>query len=471
MDEDFDKCGILNKKNNILEKLQYKNQRMNRNKPYWRGYLNGLVLLVILFSESCSLNHKLERKVDRFIKKSTILNDHPVGFALSDLNDGQIIYEKDADKYFTPASNTKLFTFYAGLKMLSDSIPALRYIEKGDSLIFWGTGDPSFLQRRLKGVNALSFLQSSHKQLFFSPGRYSGNFYGQGWSWDDYNDYYQAEITELPLLDNLIEISNNKGKIRVSPAQFNDCLLKDSLAVNPAFYLTRDFNTNVFRYPAKTVLPENYNQLIPYKTSTLITLSLLSDSLHRPVQLISMKMPSTAKTVYNMPSEQVLREMMLPSDNFIAEQLLLVYSNQFQSALSGTDAIKYILEKYLKDLPDLPRWVDGSGLSRMDLFTPRDIVMLLRMIDKELHNREKLFSLLPAGGKTGTLKNAYPKTDHPFVYGKTGTLSNNYNQSGYLLTKKGRILTFSLMNNNFVDSQADVRKEMAKMITYIHDKF
>ncbi|SEA94387.1 D-alanyl-D-alanine carboxypeptidase/D-alanyl-D-alanine-endopeptidase [Pedobacter hartonius] len=437
-------------------------------KPY---SIHVFALLLALFWAGCAADRKIERKVSRLIKGSSILNNHPVGFALSDLENGKVIYEKDADKYFIPASNTKLFTFYGGLKMLPDSIPSLRYIERGDSLIFWGTGDPSFLQSRLKGVNALNFLRTSGKQLFFSAGRYSGNFYGMGWSWDDYNDYYQAEITELPLMDNLIAVTSENGRLRVSPAKFKHSLMKDSLNTAKTFSLTRDFTENRLRHPDIGTMPKGYEQQIPYKTSTQLTLSLLTDTLHRPVGLVLMGMPSTAKTIYNVPSEQVLREMMLPSDNFIAEQLLLVYSNQFQPLLSGSDAIQYIREKYLAGLPDKPRWVDGSGLSRMDLFTPRDIVALLKMIDQQVNNREKLFSMLPAGGKTGTLKNAYPKTDQPFVYGKTGSLSNVYNQSGYLLTKKGRTLSFSFMNNNFVSPVADLKKEMARVITYIHEKF
>jgi D-alanyl-D-alanine carboxypeptidase/D-alanyl-D-alanine-endopeptidase (penicillin-binding protein 4) len=440
-------------------------------KPYKLYSLYIFTLLFVLLFAGCAADRKIERKVSQVFKKSAILNKHPVGFALSDLENGKIIYQKDADKYFVPASNTKLFTFYAGLKMLPDSIPSLRYIERGDSLIFWGTGDPSFLQSRLKGVNALNFLRSSRKQLFFSAGRYTGNFYGMGWSWDDYNDYYQAEITELPLMDNLITVTSQNGKVRVSPRQFNDCLINDSLDRTKKFNVIRDFSSNGLRHPGNGLMPAIYEQQIPYKTSTALTLSLLADTLHRAVGLIRMEMPETAKTIYNLPSEQVLREMMLPSDNFIAEQLLLVYSNHFQSRLSSTDAIQYIQEKYLAGLPDKPRWVDGSGLSRMNLFTPRDIIALLKMIDQQINNRERLFSLLPAGGRTGTLRNAYPKTNHPFVYGKTGSLSNVYNQSGYLLTKKGRTLSFSFMNNNFVSPVADLKKEMAKVITYIHDKF
>lgn len=437
------------------------------------GYIRCFYVLAILgivFFESCSANRQMSRKVNAFLKNSPVLNDHLVGFALSDLDKGAVICEKEADKYFIPASNTKLFTFYAGLKLLPDSVPALRYIERGDSLIFWGTGDPSFLEGRLKGVNAFNFLRSSGKQLFFSAGRYTGNAYGQGWAWDDYADPTQAEISELPLFGNLVTVKGKAGKLNISPAHFNDCFNRDSLSSARAFEVVRKVDQNEFTYPAVT-LHEGYTQQIPYRTSTATTLSLLSDSLHLPVQLISMKMPATAKTIFNVQSEPVFREMLLTSDNFIAEQLLLVYTNQLQDQLSGTDAIHYILQKYLSALPNRPRWVDGSGMSRMNLFSPRDMIMVLHLIDSTMNNREKLFSMLPAGGNRGTLKNAYPKNDQPYVFAKTGTFSNNYNQSGYLVTKKGRVLSFSLMNNNFITPLAKVKEEMARMIIFIHDKF
>ena len=163
--------------------------------------------------------------------------------------------------------------------------------------------------------------------------------------------------------------------------------------------------------------------------------------------------------------------MLLPSDNFLAEQLLLSYANRLGVELNTSKVIDYVTKNYLSTLPDPPRWVDGSGLSRGNLFTPRDIVKLLELIYLEVGNQQKLFAMLPAGGKTGTLKNAYPKTDSPFVFGKTGTLSNNHNQSGYVVTKSGRVLIFSFMNNNFVEPTATVRKEMGRIMTFIHEKF
>jgi D-alanyl-D-alanine carboxypeptidase/D-alanyl-D-alanine-endopeptidase (penicillin-binding protein 4) len=419
---------------------------------------------------ACSVNQRMARKVNRLFNGSEIVDQYHVGFALYDPAKQQMIYGKNADTYFTPASNTKLFTFYAGLKMIPDSIPSLRYVKQGDSLIFWGTGDPSFLQTELKGTKAFDFLKNSGKELFFAPGRYSGTFYGQGWAWDDYNDYYQAEITELPLMDNLLAVSADRNRLSISPLALSNCVMLDSAADGGDFNVQRAFDQNSFSYP-NVAIPADYHQQIPYKTSTILTLNILADTLKKPIGLIHMQMPATAKTIYNMKSDSVFKAMLLPSDNFIAEQLLLVYSNQISADLSSTNAITYIRQKYLSNLPGKPAWVDGSGLSRGNLFTPRDIVSVLDSIYVTVRDNKKLFSMLPAGGKSGTLKNAYPKTDHPFVFGKTGSLSNNHNQSGYVVSKKGKVYIYSFMNNNFVLPSSAVRAEMARIITYIHEQF
>jgi len=435
-----------------------------------KKYKLYLIFLSAIIFSACSTNKIIAHKVSKEIKKSQIINKYQVGFALYDMKKKETIFQKDADKYYTPASNTKLYTFYAGLKMMPDSIPSLRYVEQGDSLIFWGTGDPSFLHTQLKGVNAYNLLKTTNKKLFFSPGRYTGDFYGNGWQWDDYNEYYQAEINELPLFDNMVLISaKEKGKMEILPQTFASCFVLDSTNLKP-FKVTRDFTANRFVYP-KTEIAAKYGQQVPYKVSTSTTVNLLSDTLSKYIGIVNMKMPASAKTIYNAKSDSVFKQMMLPSDNFIAEQLLLVYGNKIGDELNTAKTIAYINENYLSALPDKPKWVDGSGLSRGNLFTPRDMIKLLELIYGEVNNQEKLFNMLPAGGKTGTLKNAYPKTDNPFVFGKTGSLSNNHNQSGYVITKSGRVLIFSFMNNNFVLPTADVRKEMVRIMTYIHDNF
>src|SRR5476649_2345723 len=160
-------------------------------------FLSATLLLIIAIVHTGYAKKLKKRKVKKLFKHSLIVNDHFTGFALYDLDKQQMIYELNSDKYFTPASNTKLFTFYTCLKMLGDSIPGLQYVNRNDSLIFWGTGDPSFLQSDLKAAKAYKLLKNSTSNIYFSAGRYTGNFYGDGWPYGDYNDYYQAEINEL----------------------------------------------------------------------------------------------------------------------------------------------------------------------------------------------------------------------------------------------------------------------------------
>src|SRR4029077_3290669 len=89
----------------------------------------------------------------RFIKKElqeteTQLHEH-VGFYLYDIASEKIKFDYNGSKYFTPASNTKIFTLYTSLRLLGDSIASLKYVLKGDSLIFQGLGDPSLLNKNV----------------------------------------------------------------------------------------------------------------------------------------------------------------------------------------------------------------------------------------------------------------------------------------------------------------------------------
>lgn len=433
-----------------------------------------LILTCCLFlcSRNAGAGPIKKRKVKKLFKHSAIVNDHFTGFALYDLDKKKMIYELNSDKYFTPASNTKLFTFYTCLKMLGDLIPALQYTIHNDSLVFWGTGDPAFLHSDLKGINGFNFLKNSNKHLYFANGRYENDFYGAGWTWDDYQGYYQAEITELPMEDNVAVIYADKNdSLKIKPAYLQRYLKRDSTYRPAKFSVKRDFNSNAFVYPA-TAVPPGFKQDLPWKTSNDLTIAMLEDTLKQQVTPINLPLAADAKTIYDANADTVYKHMLQPSDNFIAEQLLLVCASTRFKKLNSDSVISYSKAHFLTDLPDVPQWVDGSGLSRQNLFTPRSIIAILCKILDEVKNDELVHSLLPAGGVAGTIKNAY-KTDNGevFVWAKTGSLSNNYSQSGYLVTRKGRRLAFSFMNNNFTRPTREVRDEMVRIMTYIHEKW
>jgi D-alanyl-D-alanine carboxypeptidase/D-alanyl-D-alanine-endopeptidase (penicillin-binding protein 4) len=439
---------------------------------FYPVFLYSACFLLTSFLFSCTTQRVPKRKIRMLIEESAINHDHFTGFALYDPEKKEMIYQSNADKYFIPASNTKLYTFYTALQMLGDSIPGLRYINKGDSLIFWGTGDPSFLHSTIKSTKAYELLKQTSKKLFYAD-NYTGNFYGLGWPYGNYGDYYQAEINALPVEDNVAVITpDHHGGLLIKPSYLQKFLMQDSAFHPKSFMVKRNLFDNGFAYPTG-VIPDKYRGEVPWKTSLELTQALLQDTLKKSVEIIKMNMPDTAKILYSVAADSVYKSMLLPSDNFIAEQLLLVCSSTLPGGKLNTQTvIAYSKKNFMRDLPDEPQWVDGSGLSRQDLFTPRTTIALLQKIADKIGSEKRLHNLLPTGGVSGTLRNAY-KTDNgvPFVWGKTGSLSNNHNQSGYIITRKGKRLLFSYMNNNFTRSTTDIRGEMVRIITEIHNRF
>jgi serine-type D-Ala-D-Ala carboxypeptidase/endopeptidase (penicillin-binding protein 4) len=407
-----------------------------------------------------------------FVKKEIAiaekeLKDH-IGFMLYDPSSGKTIYEHQSARYFTPASNTKIFTLYTSLQLLGDSIPALKYVIKDDSLIVWGTADPSFLYPEVyQNKKTFDFLSDSSKKLFISTKNFRTTSLGSGWAWSDYNDYYSAERSAFPTYGNLISIQTTlDDRLIFSPLYFSNQAVA-APEIKERMEIIRDQESNqltVYRGNQKS----ERKFRIPFRNSDDLLIELLADTLNKSVELIDKRLPDGAKVVRSIPVDSLYKVMMQESDNFIAEQLLLACAGILSDTLKPEIAIKYAKEKLIKDLPDEPIWVDGSGLSRYNLFTPRSIVKLWEKLYQQVP-RERLFPLLAIGGKSGTIKNYY-KADAPYIFGKTGSLANNHCLSGYLVTKKGKTLLFSFMSNNFAVSTSEVRKRMEKILKTIHEK-
>lgn len=402
------------------------------------------------------------------VEQSPVFAQNFTGFALFDLESGKMVVEHNAHKYFTPASNTKILTLYAGLKILKDSIPALRYQVQHDSLIFWGTGDPTLLHPDFKNNRVWQFLKSRPEKLFFSAANFAEDPLGPGWSWQDYNDYYSAERSPLPIYGNVVRFTGKLGfnRLQVAPRYFNRQVTTKAATNNTLILRHPDKNSFTF-FPKQ--VRKDFTVDVPIKLSPDLTVQLLRDTLQKPVRLINKRLALTARTLYATPVDTLYKQMMQESDNTFAEHLLLLCAATVFDSLNTSFIINHVKKTYLTDLPDSLIWVDGSGLSRYNLVTPRTIVALWQKIYREVP-RNRLFPLLAIGGKSGTLKNSY-QTEAPFIFGKTGSLSNNYNQSGFLITKSGKTYVFSFMNANFTRSTANIRQEMDRIITQIHQNF
>jgi D-alanyl-D-alanine carboxypeptidase/D-alanyl-D-alanine-endopeptidase (penicillin-binding protein 4) len=424
-----------------------------------------LILLGVLTLASCSIRARVFRDLAAAENK---LHDH-TGFVLYDPVARKTLLDFNGNKYFTPASNTKIFTFYTALQLLRDSVPALKYSVRNDSLVFWGTGDPGFLYDHVfDNRRTFDFLATHPNKLFFSSFNFQTEQFGPGWAWDDFRYAYSAERSPFPVYGNLVRITQTKNKLTLTPAGFaRDFASGDSTTGKSD--LVRDLDSNEITFNPGRTDTARHDWRLPFHYSADLVADLLSDTLKRQVEELNLPIAANARVLYSLPLDSLLRVMMQESDNFIAEQLLLLCSGQLSDTLKPEIAIRYSKEHFLADLPDEPVWIDGSGLSRYNLFTPRSIVRLWEKIALTIP-RERLFKLLPVGGRSGTLTNSY-RADPPFIFGKTGSLSNNQALSGFLVTRKKRVLIFCFMNGNFTTSSREVRNMMQRVLFTIRDNY
>ena len=160
--------------------------------------------------------------------------------------------------------------------------------------------------------------------------------------------------------------------------------------------------------------------------------------------------------------------MMHRSDNFFAEQSLLMVSEKLLGTMNDRKIIDSLLKTDYNLMPQKPGWVDGSGLSRYDLFSPKDFVFILNKMKNDF-GMDRIKNILPTGG-TGTISNYY-LSDSGSIFVKTGTLNGVVALSGFLYTKKNRLLIFSILVNNHRSSATDIRKDIEKFIQQIRNKY
>ncbi|MDR9456475.1 MAG: D-alanyl-D-alanine carboxypeptidase/D-alanyl-D-alanine-endopeptidase [Salegentibacter sp.] len=426
-----------------------------------------IIFGLIIFLGSCSVSKRTTKNIDNSFREAPAFKQGFAGFMVYDPEEKKILYNHNGRKYFTPASNTKLFSLYTGLKILGDSVPALKYTIKNDSLFFTGTGDPSLLNPNLPDSQVIPFLNERNETLVMVPPVYTEKHQGPGWAWDDFNSYYSAERTPFPIYGNLVEFTfkSSEEKPEISPTIFSDSIV---ISETKRSRVRREIRSNTFLIQ-NSKREINFSQNVPFHYSTEMAAALLSDTLKKPVFIKKSSEMKFTEKLYSIPVDSMYKRMMETSDNFIAEQILLMGAQQISDTLKSDIAIKHMKETFLKNLTDEPYWVDGSGLSRYNLFTPRTMISLLLKIKEEVPE-DRLLSLLATGGQSGTLRNFY-KAEEPYIFAKTGTLRHNHSLSGYLLTKKGKLLVFSFMNSNYTVPTSELKDAMEQILLQIRDNY
>lgn len=430
-----------------------------------KSWLNKYFLIFLL--AFCFWESQAQTTREQYIRLSELLGDqsffsgHLTGFVLYDLDSQLVLFEKNSQINFIPASTTKLFTLFAALAVLQDSTQTLRYLPAGDTLKIWGSGDPSWKYQSFRQPD-FEKIWKNYRVIQFSDANQVSPAFGYGWQWDDYYYDYSAERSSLPIAGNLLEVKKVGNRPEVFPQRFQNSIRTTTLPIKE---LERDFHANTFSYNPNTFLGKE--KYIPLLTSGNLTAEWAQELTGKKWIYKKEPFPQNHKVFRGSPLFPLLQEMMLESDNFIAEQMLWMVSDRLFQTLDTERAIEFIKKTYFFDLPDQPKWVDGSGLSRHNLFTPRSMVGLFEKLYRILPESQ-LYQLLPTGGKTGTLKNSFQATQ-PYIFAKTGTISNHYSLVGMVKAKSGKTYAFAFMNSNYLHSASTVRKEVEKVMIAVRD--
>jgi len=410
------------------------------------------------------------RRATRAVRQSEVFNRAFTGFVLMDPESGRLLADYQGKKYFTPASNTKILTLAACLENLPDTLPAVRIINTENRIFIRGMANPTLLHPEFSAwqtwIDSLSALAGKSKSVAYYPRPFTEPRFGPGWSWDDYGEYYMTERTEMPVYGNCVSItSDGISEVQIRPELFSS---------------KYGFRSSKDGKGAIRLENENFWLLEPgvRETDTRIpftgrvTQQLLGNAMGRSIGSIEKPelplekiYPTT--TLPSAPLDTVLRRMMYQSDNFVAEQLLYMCADARFGVLRQDTIIQWMLDSVLQ-LTVRPRWVDGSGLSRYNMNSPAGLAATLKYLwNKYPHDR--LLSLFPAGGMSGTIEEWYAPEDGsgPFVFAKTGGMRGVHCLSGFVRTREGKMLIFSFMHNNFAGSNREWKSEMDRILRQI----
>ncbi len=418
------------------------------------------------------------------------------GVVIQSLETGEYFYKRNEDKLFMPASNLKLFTTAAGLLILGSeyrfqtNIYMNGHVDgstlNGD-LVVQGRGDPTISGRFYDDDMLKVFNNWADSLLDNGIDEITGNIIGDddafdavglgtGWQWDYESSWFAAPSSAISFNDNCVDITvtvnkkNHQPQITVMPETKYIIILNKVVTV-PKDSVTsintyRELGTNVITvYGTIRDNNDSVKTYVSVNNPTQFAMVVLKDVLKKkgitiggyPIDINDMPVPlDYAKmkklfTQYSPPLKEIIKVINKNSQNLYAEQLLKTIgleSYGYGNVENGVRAENKVL-KEMGINPESLSIVDGSGLSRLDLVTPKQIVALLSFMYKN-KNFIPFFNSLPIAGVDGTLGDRMQNTKaQGKIRAKTGFLEGVRSLSGYAFTGDNEPVAFSIIVNNF----------------------
>ena len=438
---------------------------------------------------------QLGTAIDAIINRP-IFNRVRWGVLVKPLSSVQNLYSRDAQKYFIPASNTKLLTTAAALLQLGADFRFRTSIYQNGNGVFSvvGRGDPSLSDTQLQALAQQLKQQgiTQIQQLIADNSYVRGDIVNSTWQWEDVQSNYGAPVNSFIVNQNVFGLKLIPQAVGKTPQLvWNDnnegrqwLVVNRSVTVaeNQPNYInvSRDLTGKILRIEGQLavnsqpyavdlpVVDPDYYFLRRFRTvlaTEKITLgqTLVARSGNNQQELASIQSP---------PLSELLRETNQNSNNIFAESLLRALAvrsptlqNKSSEAL-GLEAIKTNLTKLGVD-PTAYQLVDGSGLSRRNLITPEALVQTLQGIAKTPAANVYRVSL-PVAGKSGTLSNRFRNTPaEGIVQAKTGTLRGAISLSGYMNAPQYEPLAFSIMVNQSEQPASVLRQAIDEMVVLL----
>jgi D-alanyl-D-alanine carboxypeptidase/D-alanyl-D-alanine-endopeptidase (penicillin-binding protein 4) len=423
------------------------------------------------------------------------------GVEVKSLDTGKIIYALNARKLMMPASNMKIVTLAAAAEALGwdyrfkTTLETDAEIEGGalkGNLIVRGSGDPTINSRENRARALFDEWAAALKaagvtriegNLVADASAFDSRGLGQGWSWDYLEAGYAAPSSALEFNENIATLTVRPGAKAGDAAQLelppstglgllhnvvtgeagsattisferspnsNDLDVTGSIAVGTSPATRAVAVANPALYFAHALTLALIERGIPVRG---IPVAFQRSNLLAPL-------PRTAIVESQSPPlREIATTMMKVSQNLYAETLLKAIGSgggATATAQAGRTAAQRIFEAWGIQ-PGSYVQADGSGLSRYDFVTAEMIVTLLERMHKDPRHRDAFVATMPIAGKDGTISTRMRGTRaEANAVAKTGSIANVRALSGYVKTRDGETLAFSILANNFTIPAATV---------------
>ncbi len=447
----------------------------------------------------------LRRLVDSLLDAPEFANA-TWGVLVMDPANGDTLYSRNADKLFLPASNMKVVTAAVAVAALGHEYTFATTFRaggamRGDTLLgnlyVAGSGDPTLSAHFHDGdaMNAMRALADSLR--VHGVTRIAGSIvplgdplpwppWGYGWSWEDLREGYGAGVDELFFNEGGFRLDVRGGR---SPGQtpttsrtpdigYPDVQVAATTVQPPTDTLHRpeliivpDFVRGALALTGTVAAREGERLDVPYPDQDAAFIAALRTALaERAISVADGPVPAspgdTLFVLRSPPLDDILPAMLKPSQNQIAELLLRAVARE-RTGVGTADSARAVVDSTLTAWgADSAGFVvhDGSGVSRYDYLSPRTLVTVLARMWQD----SAYYDALPIAGVDGTLAarmRGSPAQGN--AHAKTGFVSNARSLSGYVTTRDGHRLVFSILANNWTAPRHDVERVQDAIVSLL----